>query len=182
MKVNTLILSTGYKVLLLENFFEPALLEKIHLLCDKSESDDPGWQCEEWTKLRKIYKGTDDTYIELIKTLSDPEFVKPIKEELGFNIKFVDAGLWADYPGFGPLLPHFEQHGHGQAQIFLTRKEYPVNGTSIMNDDKQLLFTLPYRDNFGWYFDECTKIMHSREYDVPADIVRYSLIFWYNYQ
>ena len=181
MKINSLTLTTGNKVLLMEDFFEPELLEKIHLLCEKSEQNDPGWPYEEWTQLRRIYKGNDETYKELLATLADPVFLQPIEQALGVKIVFSDAGLWADYPGFGPLLPHVEQHGRGQAQIYLTRKDYPVNGTSIMNLDKQLLFTMPYRDNYGWFFDECTKVMHSREYDVPADIVRYSLIFWYNY-
>lgn len=93
-----------------------------------------------------------------------------------------DFSLWADYPGFGSLLSHMEKDGRGQGQIYLARKEYPTNGTTIMNDDKKILFTLPYRNNFGWFMEECTKIMHSREFDVPDDIVRYSLIYWHNYQ
>jgi hypothetical protein len=180
-KLNSLTLSTGNKVLLMEDFFDADLLEKLHLLCERSETDDPDWSYEEWTKLRRIYKGNDEAYTTLLATLADAEFIKPIEQALGVKLVFADASLWADYPGFGPLLPHVEQHGQGQAQIFITRKEYPVNGTSIMNLDKQLLFTMPYRNNFGWFFDECTKVMHSREYDVPDDIVRYSLIFWYNY-
>jgi len=180
-KINSLTLATGNRVLLLEDFFDYKMLEKILELCDKSETDDTDWCYEEWTQLRKIYKGADETYKTLLAALADPEFLQPIEDHLGFKMVFSNASLWADYPGFGPLLPHVEQHGQGQAQIYLTRKEHPTNGASVMNMDKQLLFTLPYRNNYGWYFDQCTKVMHSRDYDVPPGIVRYSLIFWYNY-
>jgi hypothetical protein len=179
MIINCVTLSTGYRVLILEDFFDDGLLEDILQLCER-HANDSDWHNAEWTSLRKIYKGQHPTYQRLLGALASDDIVKPLEQQLGYGIKFQDASLWADYPGFGPLLPHVEKGGTGQAQLFLTRKEYPTNGTSIMNLDKQLLFTLPYRNNFGWYFDNCTKIMHSREFDVPSDIVRYSLIFWYS--
>lgn len=180
MKINSLTLTTGNKVLLMEDFLEPALMEQVLALCDTCDTN-ADWEDAEWTKLRKIYKGDANVYRDLITALASADIRAPIEQALGKTVRFTDASLWADYPGFGPLLPHVEQHGEGQAQVYFTRKEFPTNGTSIMNLDKQLLFTLPYRNNYGWFFDECTQVMHSREFDVPRDIIRFSLIFWYSY-
>lgn len=181
MKINIVTLSTGYRVLLLEDFFEPELLNDLLELCEQ-HTQDTDWEDAEWTPLRKIYRGNSPAYQRLLQALDSEQIRWPIEQELGYQIRFQAANLWADYPGFGPLLPHVEGGGLGQAQIFLTKQEHPTNGTSVMNLDKQLLFTLPYRNNFGWYFDDCTKIMHSREFDVPPGIVRYSLLFWYDYR
>lgn len=181
MLVNTVTLASGNKVLLLEDFLDADLLERVLVLCEQ-HSTDQDWHRAEWTDRRKIYQGSDPVYQELLAVLASPTTCTPIEAVLGHQIYFQTASLWADYPGYGPLLPHVENEGQGQAQIFLTRQEHPTNGTTVMNPDKQFLFTLPYRNNFGWYFDQCTKIMHSREQDVPPDMIRYSLIFWYIYQ
>jgi hypothetical protein len=180
MKINTLTLANASNVLLLENTFPEELNERLNQLCDQVDTD-PAWKNPEWTKLRKIYNGTDTAYTDMREYLSSKEFTAPIEEIIKQKMFFVDAAIWADYPDFGPLLPHFEQHGSGQGQIYLSRKQYDTNGTAIMNDDKELLFTLPFKGNYGWYFDECTKVMHSRPYDVIHNTVRCSLIFWHNY-
>lgn len=180
MNVNVLQLHKGNKVFLLEDIFPKELLDRIRQLCLTSDNSD--WKSPDWTTLRKIYSGHAPAYIELTKYLSSEEFQKPLEDCIGKKMQLADLALWADYPGFGPLLPHVELHGQGQGQIFLTDKEYDTNGTAILNDDKKLLFTMPYRDNYGWYFDQCTEVMHSRPYDVPAGIVRYSLIYWHTYQ
>ena len=52
----------------------------------------------------------------------------------------------------------------------------------LLNDDKELLFTLPFRNNYGWIMEDCQGTMHSREFDVMPGTVRYSLIFWYDYK
>lgn len=182
MEINTVNLANTHNVLLLEDIFPADLLNGINLLCDTSELDNPDWQHPDWTKLRKIYHGHDPRYLEIKNYLSGRTFTEQIEQVIQKKMQFSDMALWADYPGYGPLLPHMEQHGSGQGQIFLNRKEFITNGTTFMNDSKQALFTLAYRNNYGWYMDECTKIMHSREFDVPSDIVRYSLLFWHNYE
>ncbi len=179
MNVNVLQLHKGNKVLLLEDIFENDLLEELHKLCSTSSSSD--WTYPDWTKLRKIYNGNDSAFTKLKSYLTEGKFINQLEEIVKQKMTLTDLALWADYPGFGPLLPHVELHGQGQGQIFLTDKNYDTNGTAILNDNKELLFTMPYRDNYGWYFDQCTQVMHSRPYDVPQGIVRYSLIYWHNY-
>jgi hypothetical protein len=181
MKINSVVLIDKQLVLLLEDFFETDFLEKLTQLFEQ-HTKSPDWIDAEWTSCRRIYCGNDPVYLELLKVLSSPTTLTPIEQALGKKIKFDSVKLWADYPGFGPLQAHQEGSGQGQAQIYITRKEHATNGTSILNNDKQLLFTLPYRNNYGWYFDDCTKVMHSREFDVPVNTVRYSLIFWYSYE
>lgn len=182
MKLNIVNLSNGYKTLLLEDIFPTDLLDQIHSLCAESQNDNSDWQYVEWSRLRKTYKGTNTTFNNIKTFLSSKQFIEPIEHIVGQKMILTDFSLWADYPGFGSLLAHRENDGQGQGQIFIASKEYSTNGTSFMNDKKQLLFTLPYRDNYGWYMDNCTKIMHSREFDVPKDIVRYCIVFWHNYQ
>ena len=180
MNINVLQLHKGNRVFLIEDIFESDLLSRIHDLC--SNCSGPDWVHPDWTKLRKIYSGQDSAFLELKQYLSSGKFVNQLEEIIGKKMTLVDLALWADYPGFGPLLPHVELHGQGQGQIFFTKKEYDTNGTAILNDDKKLLFIMPYRDNYGWYFDQCTQVMHGRPYEVPDDIVRYSLIYWHNYE
>ena len=181
MKINSVVLADKQTVLLLEDFFEADFLEKLTRLFEQ-HTISPDWIDAEWTSRRKIYSGNDPVYLELLEVLASPKILTPIEQTLGKKIKFDSVKLWSDYPGFGPLQAHQEGSGQGQAQIYITRKEHATNGVSVLNNDKQMLFTLPYRNNYGWYFDECTKVMHSREFDVPAGAVRYSLIFWYNYE
>lgn len=181
MNVNVFRLVTGYNLLILEEIFPADLLDNLQTLCQTSENKINDWQFAEYSNKRKIYKGSSDTYKSVIKFLGSQEFKNSIEKIISKTMEFTDIALWADYPGFGTLLPHAEKNGQGQGQIFITNKEHPVNGTTIMNNRKEILFTTPYRNNFGWYMDECTKIMHSRQFDTPPGYVRYSLIFWHNY-
>lgn len=187
MIINTFTYANDLRVLLVEDFFPADLLEQLTEMCKSSETHPDAWHYAEWTTLRKIHNGNTDAYQQLQDTFRDPWFYKPLQtifQKPGndvYNLKFIECKLWADYPGFGPLLAHKENSGRIQGQIFLTDTTHPVNGTSMLNDNKELLFTLPFRNNYGWIMEECQETMHSREFDVIPNTVRYSLIFWYDY-
>ena len=187
MIVNTFTYPDKLQVLLVDNFFPDDLIEELLTMCETSETHAQDWQYADWTNLRKIHKGNTDTFKKLESVLRDRRFLQPMSvylQEHGkgpLKMEFVQCNLWADYPGFGPLLAHQENAGQAQGQIFLTRELHKTNGTSMLNNNKELLFTLPYRNNYGWVMQDCQKTMHSREFDVVPNTVRYSLIFWHNY-
>ena len=188
MIINTFTYANDLRVLLVEDFFPADLLEQLTEMCKTSETHPDDWHNPEWSKLRKIHNGNTETYKHLEETFRDPWFYKPLQvifQRPGndvYNLEYVECKLWADYPGFGPLAAHKENSSEIQGQIFLTDTTHPVNGTSMLNDDKELLFTLPFRNNYGWIMEKCQETMHSREFDVIPATVRYSLIFWYDYK
>jgi hypothetical protein len=163
------------KILLVEEFFPFDLLADLHVMCNTSETKLEDWHYADWTTLRKIHNGTGETYQRLDDYLRNIKF-------LDWDLNYVESSLWADYVNFGPLLPHKEDNGEVQGQIFLTDTTHKVNGTSMLNDNEELLFTLPFRDNYGWVMEDCQQTMHSREFDVIPDTIRYSLIFWHNHK
>jgi hypothetical protein len=182
MQVNTLNLANSYNVFLLENVFPAEVMQGLHTLCDQVNDEIVGWKNPNWTSLRKQYSGSDPRYIAVRDYLSSKDFTQQLEDSMKVKMVFVDAHVWIDYPGMGPLAAHCEQTGQGQGQIYISKTQHDTNGTAIMNDDKELLFTMPFRDNYGWYFDDCQKVMHSRPYDVVPNTTRASIIFWHNHQ
>ena len=87
MQINTVNLANSYRVLLLENIFPNELLTQINLLCDSSETDNTDWQYPEWTKLRKIYRGTDSAYLEVKHYLSSKQFTESVEHILQKKMK-----------------------------------------------------------------------------------------------
>ena len=188
MIINTFQYANKLQVLLVDKFFSDDLLEQMLVMCETSETHPDDWQYAEWTNKRKIHKGNTATYKILEETLSNAEFLSQLAawpQTFGrppLTMQFIDCKLWADYPGFGTLDAHTDNTPHIQGQIFLTRETHKTHGTSIMNSDQQLLFTLPYRNNYGWVMQDCRETMHSREFDTAPGTVRYSLIFWHYYE
>jgi len=172
--VNQFRYPNNLKILLVEEFFPPDLLADLHAICKTSETRPQDWHNPNWTKLRKIHNGTGDEYQRIDEYLRNIKF-------LDWDLDYVESSLWADYPGFGALKAHKENSGEVQGQVFLTDTTHKVNGTSMLNDNEELLFTLPFRDNYAWVMEDCQQTMHSREFDVIPNTVRYSLIFWHNY-
>lgn len=182
MIVNTVTTPIGARIFLIDNFFEAELLVKVReLFKGFSGKQDNGWKNPDWTSKRYIYQGTDSNFLELKKYVQSTECVSQLESLLG-NVKISNTGLdlWIDLPGFGPLAPHFENEGSIYiSQIYISDKDYPNNGTTIYTDDKQILFQLPFRDNFGWFFDKGYTVMHGRINDVEPEN-RYSVMLWYS--
>ena len=188
MIINTFKYANALRVLLVEDFFPADLLEQLTAMCKTSETHPEDWHYAEWTTLRKIHNGNTDTCKLIEEKFNEYRFINPVQtifQRPGnniYNLKFVEFQLWADYPGFGPLEPHKEDSGDVQGQIFLTDTTHKINGTSMFNSDGEPMFTLPFRNNYGWIMEHCQETIHSRDFDVIPDTVRYSLIFWYDYK
>jgi hypothetical protein len=115
--------------------------------------------------------------------MSSPATLARFRGEIQSDeLEFSYMKLYADLSGLGPLTEHVELAGEYVAQIYFTRTPYPYHGTSVHNQKKELLFTLPYRNNFGWFFDKGTTVMHSRLQDVLPGLNRFSLMLWYGHR
>jgi hypothetical protein len=184
MNVNTVELENNTKVYIVENTLDQYFLELAHNICNTYYSDRSQWYNPEWTNLRFIHGKASQQFQELNDCLKSGQVHENMENLLGKKLQFGEAQLWCDLPGYGPLAPHVESSGELQGQLYLTSAkdhQYINYGTTIHNLDKKVLFTLPYRDNLSWIFEDCQKVMHGRETDVPKNLERFALIFWYNY-
>lgn len=185
MIVTRVALPNKANVLLLEDVLPPALLANLHNdILDRFAPGDP-----DWTDLNLVnsstryqYNGDHSTYKELEDYMSSPAMLSRLQGEIQSpDLGYSYMKLLVDLPGYGPLREHLELAGEHVAQIYFTRSSHPYHGTSIHNQQKELLFTLPYRNNFGWFFDVGTTVMHSRLQDVLPGLNRFSLMLWYGY-
>jgi len=174
--ISAIQLSNGNCVYLFDNFYPADILNKLTAVCENFSEDSPDWQAAEWTNKRYIFKNTQ--YFDSILTDFYYSMSEQMQNRLNYRMQFESATMWVDLTGMGILEPHVEGPGGGTylMQMYLTAKTEPFNGTTIYNDDKQVLFHLPYRNNFGWMFDQATGVMHGRHSDVSPNLKRFSIM------
>lgn len=114
--------------------------------------------------------------------LRSAAILEPLSQALGKQLEFVLAKFWVDTKMF--LVPHKEQPigNISAAQIYITDQTYPSLGTVINQDDRQILFQLPYRNNFGYLFDRVEAVMHSKTTETPAGFNRRSMQIFFSYK
>jgi hypothetical protein len=172
-------------VLLLEEVLPGPLVADLHDdILDRFEPGHANWIDTDLSRQRTRYQydGSHATYKRLEEYMSSPAMLSRLQGEIqSVDLCYSYMRLLVDLPGYGPLKEHVELAGEHVAQIYFTRTPDPYHGTSIHNQQKELLFTLPYRNNFGWFFDVGTTVMHSRLQDVLPGLNRFSLMLWYGY-
>jgi len=173
MLISTVNLSNGSRVFLIDQWLTADALKELRSICHTYSQNNDNWKSADWSDLRWYYHGSLENIIKEIST------AKSINDAVGKSLIFANASLWIDLPGPGGMTPHVEGDGSYLAQIYISDKEWPDCGTTIYNDQKQILFQLPFRDNFGWLFEYGTTVMHGREHDVPDGLNRFSLMIWY---
>jgi hypothetical protein len=181
MLVTTVKLVNNSKVLLLEDFFPSPLIDKLLDLCD-THPDPTTWTTPfgfDDTAIRRSYTGRSPIIIETEQWLGSSDCLSILEKHIGKSLSYSDMHLWCDSTGVESMKPHKEQGGEFLAQFFIARTEHSYTGTTIYNDDGRILFQMPYRNNYGWFFDQGTTVMHGREHPVPNDIKRFSLLVWY---
>jgi hypothetical protein len=185
MIVTRVALPNKANVLLLEDVLPVTLLADLHNdILDRFEPGHEDWVIPEsdQSSTRYQYKGTHTTYNQVEEYMSSSAMLARLQGEVQSpDLAYSYMRLLVDLPGYGPLKEHVELAGEHVAQIYFTRTPDPYHGTSIHNQQRDLLFTLPYRDNFGWFFDVGTTVMHSRLQDVLPGLNRFSLMLWYGY-
>jgi len=182
MIVNTVQISTGAKVYLIDEFLPADMLAKVKKLFAEYGTNS-NWQMPEWTqgRPRYVYTGQNQEYVDFCNYVKSTKVLARLGQILNTDVKNTGIDLWIDFAGFGTLAPHYENEGSIYlAQIYISDKEYPFIGTTIYNDSKQILFQLPFRDNYGWLFDKGHTVMHGRAHDIPNDLARCSIMLWFD--
>lgn len=182
MLINATRLTSGAQVLLIDEFFPRDLNDALLQLVDAFAVDNPAWRNppEFNGRPRYVYAGTAPVVDQLKQYLTSEELNKELEAHTGRPVRLIDLQIWVDLPGFGRLTPHVEAWGDYLSQIYITRQHDPDNGTTIYTDQRRILYQLPYRNNFGWFFDQCQLVWHGRKSDVAAGLTRASVMIWYN--
>lgn len=175
MKIYDVHLPNQTRCLLIDEFLPQTYLEALHKICDDFSKESVQWQHPEWTQYRYIYQGGSPEWKEIAEYLEKPN--QELAAGLGYSIVCDEVLLWAEFQGLGSLQPHVEvPAGKHLSQLYISKSRVANNGTTIYTEDKEILFQLPFRDNFSWLFDDSGRVMHGRENDVAADITRFTMM------
>jgi hypothetical protein len=182
MQISRFTIKPGASVLIVEDFFTQDLLEEIHQYFDTWQ-DRP----DEWIAPTELHQGVrwqcigkNPLYTRIRDYFGSEEIIKQFNLYVpGKKLHLSNFAIWMDQRGFGPMEPHVENDNGWLAQIFVTRVEHPYTGTTIYSDPTKILVQLPYRNNFGWFFDRGGTVLHGRAHDVPEGIDRFIIMAWY---
>jgi hypothetical protein len=182
MNTTTVILENTTRVFILDNFFQRELLQDLYQLFDTVGSDSTAWVESEVFKHRAgrlVYAGTS-AVLDRIRTAanSDPMSTE-LSKLLGHDVKLSSLDLWVDQPGY-TITPHYDPTWFDHAaQIYITNDPaYRVGtpwGTTIFQQQKQVLFQLPYRTNLGYLFEDPQQVYHGLAGHVPEGMQRNSV-------
>jgi hypothetical protein len=182
MNIHNLQLSTGQQVLLLDQFLSPPMLKKTKDVFATFLVDNPSWvrdPANAPVHVRYRFDAYHPAVKEIEEYLQSPSVIEPISRVLGIDLKFQTLKFWVDNKML--LNPHKEQpmSDIAAAQIYITDQEQPFLGTVINQDDKKILFQLPFRNNFGWLFAKAEEVMHSKITETPESFNRCSLMIFF---
>ena len=182
MNLHTVELATGQKMFLIDQFLSQPILEKVFSIFDSFSVDSEYWVPDppnDPDHIRYRYDGSNPYVNEVEQYLSSPAIIDTLSVALNKQIRFSVLKFWVDKKML--LSAHKEQPNGGlsMAQIYITKKEYPYLGTTMFQDNKKLLFQLPYRNNFGYMWEKSDKVMHGKIFETPEDFNRCSLIIFF---
>jgi hypothetical protein len=184
MLINTLTTETGNQVLLIDQVFDAEHLNRLHAMCAEFTPGCEHWPQPDWcappqNRPRYLFDNKGDEWAELVQFFGNDKFKQPIEQHLNIKLEHSVSTMWADFTGFGALGPHKEAGGSYMMQVYLTNTPHDYSGTTIYNENGEVLVQLPYRDNYAWFFHGM-RVMHGRHHDVPKDITRFTLQIWFN--
>ena len=177
MEITFIRIPNGNRVYLFDNVFPDNLLKQLTDICNKFSPESLEWEPMAWTTNRYAFR--DNKYLNLLlHDFYQEIFSRDMMSTLNYKLHHASTSLYLDLPGLGNLEPHTEgpEGGTYLMQTYITDQCEPFNGTTVYTDDKQILFQMPYRNNFGWLFDQATGIMHGRHSDVSPNLKRFSIM------
>lgn len=183
MNIHKIELSTGQKMCLVDQFFNSIMLKKVHEVFESFSLDSKHWVPDppnDPEHVRFRYDGPNPLVQEIEEYLSSSEVLGALEKTFNNKLKFSVLKFWVDTKML--LGPHVEQPNGNitMAQIYITNQEYPYLGTTMYQDNKKLLFQLPYRDNFGYCWEKSDEVMHGKICETPEGFNRKSLIIFFN--
>lgn len=178
-------LVNGARVFILENVLEPRVLAHAHALAKTFSTSNPLWHRAGTAENSPRWEyATDHSSFDVIRhAVSSGPLLEYWQQKLAPNsdreLFCSNITFFVDLPGSTPLAPHVEGSSSWLSQVYIATQTDNVNGTTMYNANKQVLFQLPYRDNMGWLFDNGSTVMHGREHGVPLGLDRFSIMIWY---
>ena len=181
MRLNLVNLADGGRVLLIDDFFEPKWINLLQKICGEFQHNKTRWPVSTITQSihRRMFNESGKDWEKFVDYIKRSDITDTISQALNISMSFSMINLWCDQTGFGALLPHREQGGKYMAQIYITDQSHDWGGTTVYNEQKEILFQMPYRNNYAWFFDDGTTVMHGRHHDVPAGLDRFTLQIWW---
>jgi hypothetical protein len=177
---HTLTIEPGVKVHLPADFLDPYLAQDVLGLFEYFDNDRESWKPidgqKQGTVDRYQYIGNDSVFRKLKELTCHPDVLAAMEQLVGNPVKtFGDISLWLDVEGY-KIPTHCDVGGWDYSlQIYFTRTEHPMLGTTINDLRGRTVVTLPFRNNFGYIFDKCDHVNHGLATAVPPGIRRYSL-------
>lgn len=139
-----------------------------------------------WDKLnmqtdlqRKVFQGrASETFSSILEYFNTEAFLKRFSTFISYSVTRIDFNLWWDYEGY--ILPMHLDNDKVELsmQIYVGTLEHSTLGTSFGDLDQNLILTLPYRFNSGYFLPNPTKVQHGLISPVPANFDRLSLYFY----
>lgn len=173
------------KIYLLDDFFTTELSEQIHTVFDNVNPNEwPDTDVFKHRTGRLLYQGTSPVINHVMAYAASPDILEQISGMLGNAVSLGGISLWADFEGY-TIAPHVDPDFFDYAvQIYMTRTppmwNSPILGTTIYQAPSKILFQLPYRNNFGYFFQKPGKVLHGLATPVPPGMQRNSVYLRYN--
>jgi hypothetical protein len=181
--ITTVELENKTRIFILDQFFERELVRDLYELFDTVTTDVAAWSDSDVFKHhagRLVYTGASPVLDKIRTAANDVGLRGKLSELLGHDIKFLSLDLWVDQPGY-TIAPHYDPAFFEHAvQIYITNNpDYyagPPLGTTIFQQQQQrVLFQLPYRTNFGYFFESPQQVYHGLAGSVPEGMQRNSV-------
>ena len=172
-------------IYLIDNFFPQDLVENIFSIFDNvNDTDWPDTDVFSHRSGRRLYQGNGPVVNSIMYYAGSNDTIKFINSMVGNSVAFSGVSLWADFPGY-TITPHYDPDFFDYAvQIYITRDANawngPVLGTTIYETANKILCQLPYRNNFGYFFQQPNRVLHGLGTPVPDGMQRNSVYLRYN--
>jgi hypothetical protein len=183
---NTVINYLGQSnIYLLDNFFTAELAEQVLSIFDNIDDTDwPDTEVFSHRAGRRLYRGKSKIVDQIVSYAASSEILKEINGMLGRPVIPAGISLWADFEGY-TISPHQDPDFFDYAvQIYMSRESAkwngPILGTTIYQTPDKILLQLPYRNNFGYFFEKPGQVLHGLATPVPPGMQRNSVYLRYN--
>ena len=171
----------GNTVLIIREFFDKNTLERVTEEINKLASTP-----EKWGKVdlqehlpRDVFPVNDSQlFNEITEYLNTDSFRDSFFSLTGYQMSKIGFTLWWDTKGYN-LPMHFDNEAVKLAmQIYIGDQKHDTLGTSFGDLNQDVIFTLPYIKNTGYYLSNPNEIQHGLIQPVPKNFNRFSLYFY----
>lgn len=170
-----------HHALILENFFSSELNRDL-LAFFNTNLD--GWNTVPLQELlpRKSIEYSDDKIFNTTASIfKDEKLVRILSEKIGSKLISSGVSFWKDQESY-QIDMHVDNNAFNCAfQIYITDYDSPLLGTSFgFSDTNNATFTIPYRNNSGYFLKTANITKHGLLHEVPKNFQRFSIYSRYS--